>query len=148
MCLIVQSREPKIAEEDIICYKLVKYWEDADVYVSPLQHFPIASSRKIIGFIQKDDSDYSRVYPGIITRKTLDYNVGGGFLHTFMYLKSAKYIISKVSNKSEYRIFKCIVPKGVKYYEGYSKSTLCGNIINVEGLASKELIYKEEIPCV
>lgn len=53
MCLIVQSREPKIAEEDIVCYKLVKYWEDADVYVSPLRHFPIASSRKIIGFVQK-----------------------------------------------------------------------------------------------
>lgn len=35
MCLIAQSREPKIAEEDIVCYKLVKYWEDADVYVSP-----------------------------------------------------------------------------------------------------------------
>lgn len=145
MCLIVQSREPKIAEEDIVCYKLVRYWEDADVYVSPLRHFPIASSRKVIGFVQKEDSEY-RIYPNI--RQELGYNIHNGFLHTFANLKDAKHVLSEISNKSEYRMFKCIIPISTTYYEGTTRFIVNGESISNKSFASRELIYKEEIPCV
>lgn len=145
MCLIVQSKEPKIAEEDIVCYKLVKYWEDADVYVSPLRHFPIASSRKVIGFVQKEDSEY-RIYPNI--RQELGYNIHNGFLHTFTNLKDVEHILSKINDKSEYRIFKCIIPISTTYYEGTAKSIVNGEPIFNKSFASRELIYKEEILCV
>lgn len=140
MCLIIeeQNAKMKIANEDIVCYKLVKKVERE--YINPLHWIEklTFSERTPLTYFKTFfvSPYYNEIYePNTIkvdkTRiqkikvKQHDHKVwriGGGVLHTFKDVKSAKkYYMdygSYMNNEGQYLLLKCIIPKGTKYYDG------------------------------
>lgn len=105
MCLIVDKCNALTAEEDIICYKVYMYCKPKDEYKSPFQLCRIKKFNKVI-HVPKflDPIEENQVHFGF---------------HTFCDEKSAKYFAELFS----YKVFKCIIPKGSKYYKGITYVT-------------------------
>lgn len=122
MCLYTSHVKPKVAKEDIICYKIM-YYKPRNVHkaISIYQGF-----RYKLGTLYKSELIY-HIY------KT----VHEGF-HSYKNLKDAinkRLLISRYLK--EIKIFKCIIPKGSTYYVGiYS---------GVHSFASNKIIITEEI---
>ena len=106
MCLIVDKCNALTAEEDITCYKVYMYLEYRDEYRSPFQLCCIKEFNKVIHVpIFLDPVEENKVYFGF---------------HTFCNEEDAKYLAILFS----YKVFKCIIPKGSKYYKGITASSL------------------------
>ena len=106
MCLIVDEYNALIAKKDITCYKVYMYCEPKDEYKSPFQLCRIKKFNKVIHvpkFLDPIEGNQVRF----------------GF-HTFCSEKDAKYFATLYS----YKVFKCIIPKGSKYYKGITYVTL------------------------
>lgn len=135
MCLIKNKKyhpfnRPLIAKEDIVCYKiLVKLYPFDAPYVlyTPFRYEPINIETYLnnsISFIAKDNNKFHSFF-----RHKLGFGriVGSGFIHTYSYpVKSNKYLRTSV--------FKCIIPKGTKYFVGEDKDYASERIIFVEQL--------------
>lgn len=105
MCLIVDECNALVAEEDITCYKVYMYLGYRDEYRSPLRLDCIKKFNKVIHVPQfLDPIEGNAVYLGF---------------HTFCDEKDAKYLATLFS----YKVFKCIIPKGSKYYKGITASS-------------------------
>ena len=111
MCLVTKQLEPKIADKDIICYKLVKRTKIKGVYKSSFQGFEyiirqLYTNNLDIRFANKSikRSFYKRFY--IIEE---------GMFHSY---ENHLYpvILSPLPNCA---LLKCIIPKGAYYFEGY-----------------------------
>ena len=117
MCLITTKNIPEIAQEDIICYKFYVLHKvkddinlpsyDKDGYLSPYQGMPAPAINEVTNTL------LDRAY---LSKYTAVYMVGRGF-HSFKYLDD---LINELDfwQSSDIEIFKCIIPKGTKYYEG------------------------------
>ena len=117
MCLITTKDIPEIAQEDIVCYKFYVLHKvkddinlpsyDKDGYLSPYQGMPAPTINKVTNTL------LDRAY---LSKYTAVYMVGRGF-HSFKYLDD---LIKELNFWLSYDtiIFKCIIPKGTKYYEG------------------------------
>lgn len=143
MCLIIdeQNAKLKIANEDIVCYKLVKKVEQE--YINLLHWIEKFSKRTPLTYHKTFfvSPYYNEIYePNTVKvnktriqkRKVKQHEhdpkvwrIGGGVLHTFKDVKSAKKyyedsgIAFRNSNDAiQYLILKCIIPKGTKYYNG------------------------------
>ena len=119
MCLIVDECNALTAEEDITCYKVYMYCEPKDEYKSPFQLCRIKKFNKVIHvpkFLDPIEENQVRF----------------GF-HTFCDEESAKYLATLFS----YKVFKCIIPKGSKYYKGITTLSLEKS---VPGYCSESLI--------
>ena len=101
MCLIVDEYNALIAKKDITCYKIYIYSGYRDEYISPVQLDRIEKFNKVIH-----------------VPKFLDFIEGNavflGF-HTFCNEKDAKCFEAL---NPFYKVFKCVIPKGSKYYKG------------------------------
>lgn len=105
MCLIVDKCNALTAEEDITCYKIYVYLEYRDEYRSPFRLDRIKKFNKVIHVpIFLDPVEENKVYFGF---------------HTFCNEEDAKYLATLFS----YKVFKCIIPKGSKYYKGITASS-------------------------
>ena len=106
MCLIVDEYNALIAKEDITCYKIYIYSGYRDEYISPVQLDRIEKFNKVI-HVPKflDLIDGNIVYLGF---------------HTFCNEKDAKCFEAL---NPFYKVFKCVIPKGSKYYKGIIDST-------------------------
>ena len=112
MCLATKTDTPSIAQKDIVCYKfyiLRKVYpphEDA-VLLSPYQDSPAPIINEVTNTL------LDRAY---LSKYTAVYMVGRGF-HSFKYLDD---LIEELDFwlSFDIKIFKCIIPKGTKYYEG------------------------------
>ena len=111
MCLVIKQLEPKIANKDIICYKLVKRTKIKGIYKSSFQGFEyiirqLYTNNLDIRFANKSikRSFYKRFY--IIEE---------GMFHSYT---SNLYpvILSPLPNCA---LLKCIIPEGAYYFEGY-----------------------------
>ena len=102
MCLIVDECNALVAKEDITCYKVYMYLEYRDEYRSPLRLDCIKKFNKVI-------------HVPIFLDPVEENKVCFGF-HTFCNEEDAKYFATLFSHK----VFKCIIPKGSKYYKGVS----------------------------
>ena len=119
MCLITTKDIPEIAQEDIVCYKFYVLHKvkddinlpsyDKDGYLSPYQGMPAPTINKVTNTL------LDRAY---LSKYTAVYMVGRGF-HSFKYLDD---LIEELDFwlSFDIKIFKCIIPKGTKYYEGKS----------------------------
>ena len=145
MCLIIdeQNVKMKIANEDIVCYKLLKKVEQE--CINPIHWFEKLQFSKRTPLTYHKTFFVSPYYNEIYEPNTVKVNktriqkikvkqhehctkgwlIGGGVLHTFKDVKSAKkyYEDSGIaflnSNDAiQYLILKCIIPKGTKYYDG------------------------------
>ena len=147
MCLIIdeQNVKMKIANEDIVCYKLVKKvervyinhvkWIEEKLLFSnktPLTYYKTVFVSPYYNEIYEPNTvkvNKTRIQKRKVKRHEHDpkiWIIGGGVFHTFKDVKSAKkyYVESGIAflnfkNKEEqYLILKCFIPKGTKYYDG------------------------------
>ena len=111
MCLVINHLEPKIANEDIVCYKLVKRTKIKGIYKSSFQGFEyiirqLYTNNLDIRFANKSikRSFYKRFY--IIEE---------GMFHSY-----ASYLYPVILSPLPHgALLKCIIPKGAYYFEGY-----------------------------
>lgn len=142
MCLITTKNIPEIAQEDIVCYKFYVLHKvkddinsssyDKDEYISPYQGMLAPNMNEVVS------TKLDRAYLFKCRNDNPKYMVNRGF-HSFKYLEGL--IKELVFWRLSYvRIFKCIIPKGTKYYEGRctgdssycSESIILKEIIDVE----------------
>ena len=109
MCLVIKQLEPKIADKDIICYKLVKRTEIKGVYKSNIQRFEY-----IIRQLYTNNINIEFTYKLIRYSSFLRYSIEEGMFHS--YVSHLYPILSPLPNCA---LLKCIIPKGAYYFEGY-----------------------------
>lgn len=126
MCLFINQLEPKIADKDIICYKIVKKSKVKGVYKSGIQRFEYIIRQLYTNHINiKYINIYIKEYYNIFT-------IGVGMFHSY-----ANYLPTKLALSSDYITLKCIIPKGSYYFEGY--------LNNLSLYASSQIKILEEI---
>ena len=145
MCLYTQKK-PKIAEEDIICYKVLEI-RNPEWGVESGHN---CKSKKTVlmsyfhsGFKWNIDKRY-RSKLVIIQRQVVTcfdsckYLVSNAF-HSYQTLETAKLFCRNISYQSDIEpcaIVRCIIPKGAKYCEGMHSD-------GSDGYASNQIIMKE-----
>lgn len=124
MCLITTKNIPEIAQEDIVCYKFYKLRENK--LFSPYQDVLAPNINEVA------NTELGKVH-------LYDSNIVMKGFHSYKYLDD---LIRELYFWQSYdiTIFKCIIPKGAKYYEGKfgespsycSESIILKEIIDVE----------------
>ena len=115
MCLVTTQLEPKIADKDIICYKLVKRTKIKGIYKSSFQGFEyvirqLYTNNLDIRFVDKIIKNLDTTRSGLCL-----YIIEEGMFHSYVsYLYPV--ILSPLPCGA---LLKCIIPKGAYYYEGY-----------------------------
>ena len=110
MCLFTNQLKPKIADKDIVCYKLVERTKIKGIYKSSFQRFEyvirqLYTNNIDISFINKIKKHFYKCF----------YIIEEGMFHSYAsYLYPV--ILSPLPNCA---LLKCIIPKGAYYYEGY-----------------------------
>ena len=111
MCLDINHLKPKIADKDIVCYKLVKRTKIKGIYKSSFQGFEyiirqLYTNNLDIRFANKSIKRY--FYKCF-------YKIEEGMVHSYeSYLYPV--ILSPLPHGA---LLKCIIPKGAYYFEGY-----------------------------
>ena len=102
MCLITTKNIPEIAQEDIVCYKFYKLY-DNDELVSPYQGSHAPAINEVTNTL------LDRAY---LSNYRATYMVSRGF-HSFKYLDD---LIEELDFWLSFNIeiFRCIIPKGTK----------------------------------
>ena len=114
MCLVTIQLEPKIADKDIICYKLVERTKIKGIYKSNYQGFEyiirqLYTNNLDIRFANKSMKYY--FYKNF-------YKIEEGMFHSYVsYLYPA--ILRPLPNHT---LLKCIIPKGAYYFKGFFES--------------------------
>lgn len=114
MCLYTKQTEPKIAEEDIICYKFYRRYNE--ILISPYQGFMapeigiVANTELGKSYRSTDNGSYIHSFLGF-------KRVDKGF-HSFKTLEEIKHEVNGYWNNLGLVIFKCIIPRGSSYYKG------------------------------
>lgn len=133
MCLVTFSREPLIAEEDIVCYKQFYMYSSSGFMFTPIVQYRVAVPEDI-PTIMDDTSKpvkiknvpFGSTYLGKVIN-TPAYEISTGMIHAY----TNPDLI--VTNLTFYKKFKCIIPKGTRYYTG----------LNDDICAKKLLIIKQ-----
>ena len=123
MCLRTNQLYCHIAKEDIVCYKALVYYDDLQL------HSPYYGN--VIWKIGENHID-SQFKDSAIPDPFLHNKVNYGF-HTYKHFQDYCFVDGD-------RVFKCIIPQGTKYFDGW----LNGNIF-VWGYASEQLRIIEEM---
>ena len=111
MCLVIIQLEPKIADKDIICYKLVKRTKIKGIYKSSFQGFEyvirqLYTNNLDIRFANKSIKRY--FYKCF-------YKIEEDMFHSY-----ASYLYPVILSPLPCgALLKCIIPKGAYYFEGY-----------------------------
>ena len=128
MCLVINQLEPKIADEDIVCYKLVKRTKIKGVYKSSFQRFEY-----IIRQLYTNNIKIEFSYKLIKAKTIFRYFISKGMFHSYIsYLYPV--ILSPLPHLA---LLKCIIPKGAYYFEGIFDDTF--------SYASSQIKILEEI---
>ena len=140
MCLVIKQLEPKIADKDIICYKLVERTKIKGVYKSSFQGFEyiirqLYTNNLDIRFVDKIIKNLDTTRSGLCL-----YIIEEGMFHSYVsYLYPV--ILSPLPHGA---LLKCIIPKGAYYYEGYfddSPSYASSQIKILEEIWNGMIIY-------
>ena len=109
MCLVTIQLEPKIADEDIVCYKLVKRTKIKGIYKSNFQRFEY-----VIRQLYTNNFDITYA-DGLIKGVYSKCYIEEGMFHSY-----ASYLYPVILSPLPCgALLKCIIPKGAYYYEGY-----------------------------
>lgn len=112
MCLITTKDIPEIAQEDIVCYKLYKLRDNK--LLSPYREVVAPNINEVTNTVLDRACVFN--YKG----NHVNYSVSRGF-HSYKNISNSKEELRfwiHFLAYSNVRIFKCIIPKGTKYYEG------------------------------
>ena len=126
MCLFINQLEPKIADKDIICYKLVKRTEIKGVYKSNIQRFEYIIRQLYTNYF---DIKYVDM---LIKRRYNLFAIEEGMFHS--YASNVYFILKPLQYCT---LLKCIIPKGAYYFKGYYG--------NYPSYASSQIKILEEI---
>lgn len=146
MCLYTTQKVPKIAEKDIICYKVLEICNS---------EWNLESSRKrkskktvLMSYFHSDfkwniDKHYRSklviIQRHVVTCFDSYNNLVSNAFHSYQTLESAKLFCRNISYQSDMdpcAIVRCIIPKGAKYCEGMHSD-------GSDGYASNQIIMKE-----
>ena len=139
MCLklVKDKKEKKVATENIVCYKFLKYSNYTHKWMSPWY----GDINWTIGK-KFSASNWYKDYP--------DENyINGGYFHTYDNEQSAILeaqawdLTQNWCNDYTVAVFKCIIPKGSIYYDGFHN----GEVIQ-SGYASKKLELIDKIKVI
>ena len=126
MCLFINHLEPKIADKDIVCYKLVKRTKIKGVYESNYLKFEYIIGQLYTNYF---DIKYADM---LIKRRYSRFAIEEGMFHSY---SSRIYpILDSLPNCA---LLKCIIPKGAYYFKGYYG--------NYPSYASSQIKILEEI---
>ena len=115
MCLFTNQLKPKIADKDIVCYKMVERTKIKGVYKSSFQGFEyiirqLYTNNLDIRFANRIINNLCPSYPHYGM-----YAIEKGMFHSYVsYLYPV--ILSPLPHLA---LLKCIIPKGAYYFEGY-----------------------------
>ena len=135
MCLVTEQLKPKIASKDITCYKILLLTSD-NFYISPYRHFTffenqvnpkkVFKAKKSWWTINIHGDDLELFNDNGIDAFTLN----SGFFHMYKdYDSAVKAIKNSVTGERESSvIFECVIPKGSRYYEGFTSTYLLPSI--------------------
>lgn len=144
MCLITILEAPKRAEENIVCYKVIELAcsdDGKEVAQTPYQYAPIHKN-----VIKGKKPFIAKNYRGaIVTDKMFEQykpyfgEIKGRAVHTFATKIDAKAEADtlKVMLGDICRIYKCIIPKGTLYYNGFYEGK--------KSFASQKIVFKEAV---
>lgn len=105
MCLYSKTNKPKIAQQDIVCYKLVQKHK---YHFSPYYYSDKAKYK--FGELYKIDDD---LFMNSIDRNNYWFLINIGF-HSYVNIR----ISDKLNPESKHSCYiKCIIPKGSLYFE-------------------------------
>ena len=135
MCLYKDKKHhpfnrPLIAEEDIVCYKQL-YLNCANMLVTSCRYIlvPIKciqkNKRKRVPFKAEIVNKFKFIWRHVLGFSNI---VEDGFIHTFSSKEPFRYLFWHD------RVFKCIIPKGTKYFVGEHGDYASEQIIFVEQL--------------
>lgn len=150
MCLYTKDLKPLVAEEDIVCYKVLKYNFSSFQYVSPYHD-------EFYWNINSREPVEAKGEPVLCScsRDSLDSKVvrciEGGFFHTYQKEEDAKELVDYKNTwkifSVEYCLAEFIIPKGTEYYVGRYDYIDYGAHVTMEFgrdcYASKKLIFKK-----
>lgn len=137
MCLFSKTKYPLIAEEDIVCYKTLDtdFINGKKVFITPFQHRPI-HSRILSGELpfkaggKKQRLSVNR-YGNFDDKGTV---IESGYIHCW-----ANEFISFGMNLDG-ALYKCIIPKGTKYYRGWFNGWY-----NYDSVCAEQIKFVERI---
>ena len=114
MCLFINQLKPKIADKNIICYKLVKRTKVKGIYKSIFQKFEYTIKKLYINNISIECSNSVIKHFKIQGIEGGDYFIEEGMFHSYANCSHAV-----LNHAPDEFIVKCIIPKGAYYYKGY-----------------------------
>ena len=132
MCLRLEYLKPKIADKNIICYKLVKRTKVKGIYESIFQKFEYTIKKLYTNNISIECSNSVIKHFEIQDIEGRDYYIEEGMFHSY-----ANCSHSALNHAPDEFIVKCIIPKGAYYYKGYYKG--------LTSYASSQIKILEEI---
>ena len=113
MCLLLEHLKPKIANKNIICYKLVKRTKVKGIYESIFQKFKYIIRQLYTNNISIECSNSVIKHFKIQDIEGLDYYIEENMFHSY-----ADCSHSTLNHAPDEFIVKCIIPKGAYYYKG------------------------------
>ena len=157
MCLVTKQSKSKIASKDITCYKVLLKLENeisnTVFYVSPVRHFTYFSNRiDLNNKVFKAEKAYClENYPGddlkqtYIDNEPVSYELNSGFFHMYKDYDSAVKAVKNASIES-YVLFECVIPKGSRYYEGFTSfPSFPNNLSLYPSIASDKLKFIKQL---
>ena len=128
MCLYIEKNSSKIAKKDIICYKKCIQFEGNLRTLYMLVPLP----NNIIGYTQKAEG-HIIIHEKLFSPYCI---INRGAIHTYKNKPKINNYGNFINNPI--KIYKCVIPKGTKYYKG----TVYSNTI---GYASKKIKYIKDV---
>lgn len=126
MCLETYWKKPKVAKEDIICYKVLSLTKEG--LYSPFQDY------KYDGELIKADGriDRRKRYSFKFSLfKRQYYTIHGGMLHCFVSKKLAKTLQLSLITIGSAITYECVIPKGTEYYISTDEEGICAKAIRL-----------------
>ena len=146
MCLITNQLKSKIASKDITCYKILLLTSD-NFYISPYRHFTffenqvnpkkVFKAKKSWWTINIHGDDLEVINDNGIDAFTLNSGVFHMYKDYDSAVKAIKWLVPR--EKESYAIFECVIPKGSRYYEGFT------SIYRLPSIASDKLKFIKQL---
>ena len=127
MCLMTKQHRLIKADKDIIVYKILRRTKTG-LYTTIYTETPIPTLEV------KGDAPFKAIENVIFRHYHGYYCISEGVIHTFATLDAALKEKTLFLDKTEYEIFRCVIPKGTMYVMGIRNDC-----------ASEEIVFKKRI---
>ena len=116
MCLYIDKKiscEPKVATEDIICYKILESKDDFKTCYTPYMYMSVKLPSNVRSKLQRKPGDLGTIHTGLHT-----------YSNKTQAIKALKHL-RMTFESSRFRLYKCTIPAGSLYWEGSQLTSSC-----------------------